>query len=100
MGSPSSPWASKNIQEEWRLLGAAADCTSGGEQISSKNTGDRFMKNIVMTALMLNLGVAGVYAEQRPVSMTFSGTGGPSAIDLKQLNANTAEENVAGSGTL
>jgi hypothetical protein len=27
-------------------------------------------------ALMLNLGVAGVYAQQRPISMTFSGTGG------------------------
>ncbi|MEO8131690.1 MAG: hypothetical protein ABI822_31640 [Bryobacteraceae bacterium] len=52
------------------------------------------------TALMLNLGVAGIYAQQHPVRMTFSGNGAPSAIDLKHPGANTVEENVAGIGTL
>ena len=46
------------------------------------------MKHITTVALMLNLGVAGVYAQQIPVKMTFSGTGGASAIDLKQPNIN------------
>jgi len=32
--------------------------------------------------------------------MTFSGTGTASPIDLKQPNTNTAEQNVAGNGTL
>ena len=59
----------------------------------------RSMKHITMAALMLNLGVAGVYA-QSPVRMTFSGNGGPSAINLQQPNTNTVEENVAGNGTL
>jgi hypothetical protein len=56
-----------------------------------------FMKNIAMLALMLNLGVAGIYAQQHEVKMTFSGNGAPNAIDLKHPGANTAEENVAGS---
>ena len=51
-------------------------------------------------ALMLNLGVAGIYAQQKPVRMTFSGNGAPNAIDLKHPGANTVEENVAGIGTL
>jgi hypothetical protein len=58
------------------------------------------MKHIATVALMLNLGVAGVYAQQRPVMMTFSGNGAPNAIDLKHANASTVEENVAGNGTL
>ena len=32
--------------------------------------------------------------------LSFSGNGGPSAIDLKQPNSNNVEENVAGNGTL
>ncbi len=58
------------------------------------------MKQIATVALMLSLGVAGVYAQQRPVRMTFSGNGAPSAVDLKHPNSSTAEENVAGNGTL
>jgi hypothetical protein len=57
------------------------------------------MRHTATVALMLNLGVASVYA-QHPVMMTFSGTGAASPIDLKQPNTNTAEENVAGNGTL
>ena len=41
------------------------------------------MKHIVTVALMLNLGVAGIYAQQKPVKMTFSGTSAPSAINLQ-----------------
>jgi hypothetical protein len=59
---------------------------------------NRFIKHIT-TALMLNLGVAGIYAQQNPVKMTFSGNGAGSAIDLKYPGTNTAEENVAGLGT-
>ena len=58
------------------------------------------MKHIATVALMLNLGVAGVYAQQRPVKMTFSGTAGPSTINLQQPDTNTGEENFAGNGTL
>src|ERR1700680_1685308 len=57
------------------------------------------MKHIATVALMLNLGVAGVYAQQRPVKMTFSGTLGPSTLSL-QPNTNTDEQNLAGNGTL
>jgi hypothetical protein len=60
----------------------------------------RSMKHITMAALMLNLGVAGIYAQQYPVRMTFSGNGAANAIDLKYPGANTVEENVAGIGTL
>ena len=48
---------------------------------------------------MLTLGAAGVYAQAIPVSLTFSGDGTPSVIDLKHPNTNTSEENLAGSGT-
>lgn len=58
------------------------------------------MKNTAGVALMLSLGVAGVYAQQRPVNMSFSGNGGASTIDLKQPDSNNVEENVAGNGTL
>ena len=58
------------------------------------------MKRLTTIALMANLAIASAYA-QHPVKMVFSGTGGASPIDLKrQPNANAAEENVAGYGTL
>ena len=58
------------------------------------------MKHVATKALMLNLAIASVYAHQAPEMMLFSGTGAASPIDLKQPNTNTAEENVAGDGTL
>jgi len=58
------------------------------------------MKHIATVALMLNLGVAGVYAQQRPVKMTFSGTAASSTINLQQLGAANVEENYAGNGAL
>ena len=57
------------------------------------------MKHIATVALMLNLGVAGIYAQQKRVKMTFSGTIEPSTINL-QPDTNTDEENLAGNGTL
>ena len=57
------------------------------------------MKHIATVALMLNLGVAGVYAQQKPVKMTASGTLEVSTINL-QPNTNTDEQNLAGNGTL
>jgi len=57
------------------------------------------MKHMATVALMLNLGVAGVYAQQRPVKMTFSGTLEPSTVNL-QPSTNTDQENLAGNGTL
>jgi hypothetical protein len=57
------------------------------------------MKHTATMALMVTLGISGVHAQQFPVYMTFSGDGSPSIIDLKQPNANTSEENLAGYGT-
>ncbi len=58
------------------------------------------MKYPTIIALLMNLGIAGAYAQQFPVGMTFSGTAGGSTIDLKQPNAGTGEEDLAGKGTL
>lgn len=58
------------------------------------------MKYIAAMALMLNLGVATVYAERNPVKMAYSGTSGASAINLQQPGAQTGEENFAGNGAL
>jgi hypothetical protein len=57
------------------------------------------MKHIATVALMLNLGVAVVYAQQKPVKMTFSGTNVQTTINL-QPGTVTDEEILAGSGTL
>jgi hypothetical protein len=51
-------------------------------------------------ALMLNLGVAGVHAHEKPVKMTFSGTEAPSTINLQIPDTKTGEFNFAGKGTL
>jgi hypothetical protein len=61
------------------------------------------MKHIATVALMLNLGVAGVYAHDKPVNpvkMTFSGTGGAGAINLQQPGTANVEESEAGNGSL
>ena len=56
-------------------------------------------KHIATVALMLNLGVAGVYAQQRPVRMMLSGTNVPTTINL-QPGTNTDEQDSAGNGSL
>jgi hypothetical protein len=48
---------------------------------------------------MLNLGAAGIYAQQRPVKMTVSGTNVATTINL-QPGTITDEVNFAGNGTL
>jgi hypothetical protein len=55
------------------------------------------MKQIATVVLMLNLGVAGLYAQQKHVNLAFSGSVEPSAINL-QPGTNTDEVNLAGSG--
>lgn len=57
------------------------------------------MKHIPTVALMLTLGVASLYAQERPVKMTFSGSMVPTAIN-QQPNTVTDEELLAGNGTL
>jgi hypothetical protein len=57
------------------------------------------MKHLATVALMLNLGVAGIYAQQRPIKMTFSGSMAPTTIDLGP-NTITDEEHLEGNGTL
>jgi hypothetical protein len=67
-------------------------------------TRSNLMKHLGTVALMLNLGVATVYAQQ-PVKMTFSGTEGASAINLQVADTHTGDKhtgefNFAGKGTL
>ena len=58
------------------------------------------MKYIAMMALMLNLGVASVYAQHLTVKMPVSGTAVPSTVNLLQPGTNNAENDYAGYGTL
>ena len=58
------------------------------------------MKHIATMALMINLGVASVYAQPNRVKMVFSGTAALSTINLQQPDTNNDEENFAGNGTL
>jgi hypothetical protein len=58
------------------------------------------MKYIATIALMLNLGVASVYAQGYPVKMAYSGTSGQSAVNLQHPGTQTVEENFAGNGAL
>jgi hypothetical protein len=55
------------------------------------------MKHIATVALMLNVGVAGIYAQ--PLNMTLSGTSAPSTINLG-TGTPTSEYNLDGYGTL
>jgi hypothetical protein len=58
------------------------------------------MKHIVTMALILGFGVSGLYAHERPVKMTVSGTSATSATDLKQPGTSNDEDLFAGDGTL
>jgi hypothetical protein len=58
------------------------------------------MKHLATVALMLNLGVAAVYAHEKPVKMTFSGTEASNTINLQFPDTHNGEFNFAGSGTL
>jgi len=56
------------------------------------------MKHIATVALILNLGVAGLYAQERRVKMRFSGTNVATTINL-QPNTVTDELHAGGDGT-
>ncbi len=58
------------------------------------------MKYLATIALMLNLGVASIYAQHQTVKMAVSGTSASSAVNLQQSNTSTSEDNYAGNGTL
>ena len=58
------------------------------------------MKHLAFATLMLNLGAASVYAQQRPVTGTFSGTAAPSTVVLHQSAQSTGEYQFDGNGTL
>jgi len=58
------------------------------------------MKRIVTVVVMLQLGAAGVYAQQTSVKMNFSGTSAPSIVNLLQPDSHNDEDNFAGTGTL
>jgi hypothetical protein len=58
-------------------------------------------KYIVAMALMLNLGVATVYAQSYRVKMPYSGTStAGSAVNLQEPGTVTVEENFAGNSAL
>jgi hypothetical protein len=57
------------------------------------------MKHIAALALMAGFGTAGVYAQQRPVKMTYSGSMVATTIDFGP-NTITDEEQLAGNGSL
>jgi len=57
------------------------------------------MKQIATMALMINLGVAGIYAQQNPMNMTVSGTSAASVINL-QPGGLTSEYQLTGDGSL
>ena len=58
------------------------------------------MRHIATAALMLNFGVASVYAQPNPVNMAFSGDGGASAINFNLSNTKNGEQHLAGNSTL
>jgi hypothetical protein len=57
------------------------------------------MKQIATMALMLSLGAAGVYGNDKAVKMTISGTSATSATNLQQPNTTNDEDHFAGNGT-
>jgi hypothetical protein len=58
------------------------------------------MAAMILTAALAAPAAAAVYAHEKPVKMTFSGTSAPSTINLQQPDTSTYEDNFAGKGTL
>jgi len=58
------------------------------------------MKYIASAALMLNLGLTGLYAHDWPINMTFSGTAGSSSVNLNIDGRTNGENNFTGNGNL
>ena len=57
------------------------------------------MKHTATVALMLSLGVAGIYAQQGNLNMALSGTAAPSTVNLG-TGTGTSEYNLDANGTL
>src|SRR5262245_9645418 len=97
---PFSRGHQKIYKKRGRFWGATADC-NGGRRTKSHHDllqkAGRHMKHTATVALMLNLGVASVYAQQAP--LTFSGTAESSPVVL-QNGVSTTEYNFAGHGRL
>src|SRR6516162_3283410 len=72
--------------------------------VMNSNRSLRLVKFLALALLTAcfggSLANAQVAGGKKPVKMTFSGNGAASPINIKQPNTNTAEENVAGNGTL
>src|SRR5262245_15125908 len=66
---------------------------------SPPKTKEASMKHIVTAALMLNLGVPAIHAQERSVRMTFSGSMVATTINFAP-NTVTDEEQLAGNGNL
>jgi hypothetical protein len=58
------------------------------------------MKRLGMVTLMINVGVASIYAQQRAVTGSFSGTAAPSTVVLNKDALGTGEYNFEGNGSL
>jgi hypothetical protein len=58
------------------------------------------IQRLAPLTLMLTVGVTGIYANEKSVTMTFSGTSENSATNLQQPNSSNDEDNFAGRGTL
>src|SRR5262245_20221618 len=56
-------------------------------------------RTVLLASLMLHLGVAGLYAQEKRVKMTFSGTNVATTINLR-ANTITDETHLAGGGSL
>jgi hypothetical protein len=77
--------------EVWHAGVAACTVDPGGSMKSRKH--------IALAALLLNFGVAGIYAQQSPVKMTLSGTAEATTFNLA-AGTSSSEDNLAGDGTL
>jgi hypothetical protein len=78
------------------LIRSIALCVHRSFSQNAKRGGT--MKHIATLALMLNLGVASLYAQ--PVKMVFSGTSAASTVNLQQPDTSNDEDNFSGTGTL
>ena len=82
-----------------RLYHFAKEGKTMSQKSSSMRVPVKHMKHWATAALILNFGVAGIYAQPGPVNMTLSGTAAPSTINL-QPGTPASEYNLAGYGTL
>ena len=90
----------KTITRTKIYLPMAGMIAKEGKTMKQKSSSTRVaMKHLATAVLMLNLGVAGIYAQPVPVSMTLSGTTAASTISL-QPGIPAGEYQLAGNGTL